>query len=516
MTTHTRQHDIDLLEPRTLLAGDLAVLSVTPSLSFNNGLKDRLINAAVTVQNVGDEAVRAGLVMTLFLSRNDTLDIGDYRILQRSLPRLFNPGVTVNYNFAVRLPGDFAGIFQAGNLNPGDYKIIAQITPRTPAEDTNASNNTLVSQTTVPVRYDFGRTGEGTNSRVIQTFLGFDNAITFRINGPGRGEVLLEDGRIVVRITGTTDRSSVVMTTPRFFSGTINELEVQGDLNRLEAKNVNITGDITISGTVSRVRLQDVSNSSFVIGATGKPAYLSLRSATNVSLDSQTPFKTVTTDRWVTTDSATDVIIAPYISTLRINGAINVELSLTGAPPRGPTLGNAVIGGSLTGRWNINGDVRLIRGETINNFRVNVAGSLNNITSRGNFSGTVAAQTLNLFFIRGNVNNTNVFIGANLGADVALGGTGPAADSFAPGEIRRINIGGGVENSIFVVGLDPVDGGIFNGDDRFVDSDSRIRSITVRGEVGSSSFAGPVLPLRALINGRVVHTADDIRFTDTL
>lgn len=516
MTNHTRQHDIEALEPRTLLAGDMALVSVVPTLSYNDNLRTRVIEASVTVQNVGDEMVSRGVQISLFLSRNDTFDISDYRIFDRVLNNRFNPGVAITYNFKVPMPTDFAGLLQPGNAAPDDYKIIARVTARNPAEDTNAANNTLTSQTFVPVRYDFGDIGEGRKWRQFTAFLDFGNAVTFKINGPGRGEITLENGRTVVRLTGTTDKTTLRMDVPTFFSGAIGELVVDGDLRAIYAPRVSVNGDITINGTVQRIQLLDVRNSSFIIGATGAPMDLILRSATNVSLDSLSPIRNLTAGSWVTTDQASDVILAPSINTLRIAGASNVELSLSGGLPGRPTLGSAQIGGSLTGRWNINGDVRLIRAQSISNFRVNIAGELNSLISRGNFSGTLAAQTLNSFFTRGSVNNTTVLVGANLGADVALGGTGPAADSFAPGEIRRISIGGGMENTIFAVSLDPVDGGIFNGNDRFLDSSSRIRSISVKGQVGSSSFAAPVLPVRAVINGKSIVTAGDIRFTDTL
>jgi hypothetical protein len=93
---------------------------------------------------------------------------------------------------------------------------------------------------------------------------------------------------------------------------------------------------------------------------------------------------------------------------------------------------------------------------------------------------------------------SRVMSAAALGADGKLGGTGPDADTFAPGSIGTVRVLGAIDTAEITAGRDPVDGVFNNGDDRVLGgAESVIRSVTARSATDDSLFmAGKIISLR--------------------
>ncbi|MBX3301370.1 MAG: putative Ig domain-containing protein [Nitrospira sp.] len=119
--------------------------------------------------------------------------------------------------------------------------------------------------------------------------------------------------------------------------------------------------------------------------------------------------------------------------------------------------------------------------------------------------GTVAVASVQTFEAAA-LTNATVLIGATLGADGQLGGTGAAADTFQAGAVSVLKITGPVTSSSIRVGVDPVDGIFGNGNDGLLGgASSRISTLTIGGVLSADSriIAG-ALPATALINGQIV------------
>ena len=117
--------------------------------------------------------------------------------------------------------------------------------------------------------------------------------------------------------------------------------------------------------------------------------------------------------------------------------------------------------------------------------------------------------------ILGDLEDSQILIGADLGADGQLGGNGANADAFGSGELGKLFIGGDVESSFIRVGQDPVDGIFDNGDDVLLEGS--IDAIKIFGEMSDDSrVVASDLPRWAYIDGRRVDTSTDPRFISQL
>ncbi len=120
--------------------------------------------------------------------------------------------------------------------------------------------------------------------------------------------------------------------------------------------------------------------------------------------------------------------------------------------------------------------------------------------------GTIAAPSMEAIAVNGSVTDATFLIGAQLGQDGKLGGTGADADTFGPGSIGTLVVGGAVSGTTIRVGQDPVDGIFDNGNDVLQGgTSSSIGAIFIGGALSADSriIAG-ALPASAFINGGTV------------
>ncbi len=103
----------------------------------------------------------------------------------------------------------------------------------------------------------------------------------------------------------------------------------------------------------------------------------------------------------------------------------------------------------------------------------------------------IAALKIGPITIAGNLTNTKILAGAQLGDDHALGGSGNDADVFNAGSIGSVRIGGNVATSIVGAGYTPYDGvfgdandGIYGG------ARSKLGKVTITGLLDNVSRIG--------------------------
>jgi hypothetical protein len=113
-----------------------------------------------------------------------------------------------------------------------------------------------------------------------------------------------------------------------------------------------------------------------------------------------------------------------------------------------------------------------------------------NTFSAPNFSRSFlsAGDTLGTITIGGEVFQSNISAGADLGTDAAPGGTGTAADTVSTGFINSVNIAGNFRESSLTAGyLRGADGFFGTSDDKVAAGRSTIGPVTIAGnQVGSS------------------------------
>lgn len=230
----------------------------------------------------------------------------------------------------------------------------------------------------------------------------------FNINGLNLGGILLADD---IDSDGVYDDQTAILIN----SGYTNSISSNGD----------IVGDILAPGGLAKLTLKgSVSNSEIRIGAAPDPLMTlngQITDASNTSLVSAIPFKSLRVDRW-TVDSGSDnsAFSAPSIANLKLNGAFDVDVTLTGAlDSDDATLGKLSASQGLFGAtFEVNGDLDSIsvKGDT-GNASFNATGAIGKIKLDDVLNSTFtsadgdALRSIKL----GNVTDSEITIGQEIG-----------------------------------------------------------------------------------------------------
>lgn len=124
----------------------------------------------------------------------------------------------------------------------------------------------------------------------------------------------------------------------------------------------------------------------------------------------------------------------------------------------------------------------------------------------------LSVKSIDKFSISGNLVNSRILVGADLGDDLDLGGVD---DVFMAGRVGTFKIGGNVlDESIVAIGIDPVNGVFGDGDDITVPgAPSTVKTFTVLGTADMDSyFATSSITRPPKIGGIVIDPASDPRF----
>jgi hypothetical protein len=207
----------------------------------------------------------------------------------------------------------------------------------------------------------FGMTGGAVQPLIMMDSNG--TAVTFTLSGGGWGEVIGGPNFAEINLYDTTTASNFFIKTASRKETSVGDITVNGDLKSLIGKTVDLRGNITITGTIGKLQLDDVADDHTITiespGDGGVGVSIKFDQVRDLTLDSNTPIKSLTVTEWIDSNgSATDELIASSIDAMRIKGDFEADLLLTGATDASkPTLKNGRIAGALNGAWEIDGDV---------------------------------------------------------------------------------------------------------------------------------------------------------------
>jgi membrane-associated phospholipid phosphatase len=308
-------------------------------------------------------------------------------------------------------------------------------------------------------------------------------SVTANISGPGTANIVEENGRYVLTLTGTTTASQVSLVV----TGTQDRIALGGvtansAIGTLDLGNANLLGNMTLSGGVATLKLGDIEGANINIGGT-TPLTLQVGSVHSTRIQVDT------------------------IKSLTASGDFDAELIVAGTATAAYALDNVSINGTVSGLWYVHGRANTVQfGASTGNWRASISGNVNLLAARLDMAGTVGVGGLQLLQVGGATRGLTLMVGADLGTDAALGGTGTAADTFRAGTLARVRVTGDMVNTRITVGIDAVDGAMFDGNDRALGSATqRIQEFIVGGRLEPSALiVAPAWPATVRIGGQNV------------
>lgn len=508
------------LESRQMFAADLGVrfddFSVPQFIVPGGGF-----NAPILVRNNGPMSANGLVTIRYYASTNNTFDANDVLLgSYDNLPIFLSSQDEGDFSDAAVIPRDMA---------PGNYFLLVRIIPDGDVNDTNQSNNVAVSDTTMNVSWRFGTIGGAQN--VPLKLSDGDSSVDFTWSGPGTGTVTKNmDGSFNVTIENSTAASNMgVVVAGGDGQANIKTLTIPGSFGSIGMTSVNITGSVSVGGTLGRLEARNsfgtpggMGNSITVTGV-GVDTVFKFALVANTSITTNSGIAELAlSSKWSDNDSTPDIITAPYLTKLTVNGnfAAGLRLSSSSGPNATPTLGSATITGQAgTNSWWVNGRAGEIKVASTNVFfSASFAGIVALFqTTLADMRGVIASPKFNAVTIAGTVNTGWILGGASLGRDGKLGGAGPNADAYGPGQVLNISIGNKVLRGIIAAGLDPVDGIFDNGNDIIKGGLGAklgfltiARTTTLTSRFLAGSFVGTMS-----INGAAVNPKNDRRFALT-
>ena len=299
--------------------------------------------------------------------------------------------------------------------------------------------------------------GDGPSSQKLA--VGGGNEITSRLTGGGEAFfVMVQGGEGISRIEliGTTDRSSLTITSRNDVA--LGQLTGQA-LKNLTLRNVTLDGDL-IDGDGYSLQIDEIHG----------------------------------TVRLGDIEDGADVLLG------------------SGDPNRGIRVIHGDVEAGQNTRIHVDGDVKNITTPTQSDLDVDywIGGDLGNLAAaRTAFSGSLVAdnitravfgdvsdatisvsQLLKNLTVRGDLTNSAVLGGFNVGRDGALGdsgGEGAEDTLFANGRLEAVNVSRRIENSFVVAGVASTDGDFFNPSQSAIGSVGRVRF----GSVSSTQDGTP-------------------------
>ena len=253
-----------------------------------------------------------------------------------------------------------------------------------------------------------------------------------------RGVAEGEQGDIVsIEANGTDLGSVVTISTPRGSETTVGNVVVHGSLGRFDGRTTDLLGSFTVDGTIDTLLFDDVADEHMI--AIGRPDEIPVATAieldhvSDLSIDTDTPIRSLTVTEWLDADGTADIVRAPWIDALTIVGDFEADVAVGGADIPALALGAASIAGNVAdSTWTVTGDVGSIAIGDAENWTLAVSGDLESL-AMGVFSGavdvdgdvgsiTAHGEVAGSLAVGGNLNRLDAHEGISAEGSLGVGG----------------------------------------------------------------------------------------------
>ena len=344
--------------------------------------------------------------------------------------------------------------------------------------------------------------------------------LSVSLHGQGAWQITDGPSGLQLTVTGTNANSQLTLSTgsgaPHFL---LNGIDIQAAIGSVSGQSVDVQGNFTAEGAISSVSLGDFKpNSQFHLQSLSPTADVDLGNITDLNLTAAGAIGSLAVNSWIADGNAPSQITGTSIGQLSSQGNFGASLSLSGALVH-TSLNSVSVGGAITGGlWYVVGDTgKIAAGSVAQDWDGDFTNSVQELSTSGDFDGQIATPRLTELDVGGNLSHALLLIGADLGADGKIGGTGANADQFGQGEIDQFSVGGSVIGSRIRVGVDPVDGVLDDGSNTLIGGTaSKIGKLTVEGTIdAASTFVAGAFPRQVSIDDINVDPLQDGHFHTT-
>jgi len=306
----------------------------------------------------------------------------------------------------------------------------------------------------------------------VVTFMGNDLVIqegskSFTVTGPGGATVA------DITLSNTGGKTSLAFKA----SGgdgliDVEDVNINGSAKDIKGKLVNLTGDLAVTGSLTKLEFHNVAEQhifSIGTGATTTAAVsIKLYDVEDLSINSNTAIKSLTVNDWQDNDATADVISAPWVKKITVKQDFAAGLNLTDSSVK-HTLGAVKVKGAINGgTWNVDGSGSKVSANSIaHNWSAVFSGSLAGLSTKLNAAGDLTAQSVKSISVKGNYANANLTLTqpvepenpkAKALSKLTVKGTMDTVNIRSDGNIGNVTVGLLLDSNIFAGVNDAVTG----------------------------------------------------------
>ncbi|MBN1765585.1 MAG: hypothetical protein JW860_10035 [Sedimentisphaerales bacterium] len=240
----------------------------------------------------------------------------------------------------------------------------------------------------------------------------------------------------------------------------VENITINGSAKDIKGKQVNLTGDLTVTGGLTKLELNNVADQHLI--SVGPPdsetnsLTINLNQVANLSIDSESAIKSLTAVNWQDNDATQDMITATRLDKLTVSENFPGSIVLTDSSAKF-TLGTVKAGAITGGTWDITGHGSKITANSISgNWSATYSGDLAGLSVTQDISGSLTARSVKAVSVKGNYTNGNLTL-TQLSTDpkakalgkITVNGTMNNVDIRSQGNIGGVTVGLLFDSNIF-------------------------------------------------------------------
>lgn len=245
---------LESLEPRVLLSADLTGAVTTHTLT-DPSVPTNGESVIVRVTNQGSTATNTPPQVAVYASIDGTLDASDVLLGTANAPNKINARSFADVNVSFAMPS---------TLQAGNYRLLTKVDATNVIAESNENNNLAVGPM-FGVVWQFGAVPGLVGATTLQLTDSDATLVTFKLNGPGTGTVVLDGTKWDIRVTGTDATSVLTIGTDAAGNGrvTIDDLFIGGPMKAINADKVDLVGSLAALGNVGDATLGSINGGTF-------------------------------------------------------------------------------------------------------------------------------------------------------------------------------------------------------------------------------------------------------------